>query len=105
MAWHPKKSCGLAGLQNSLLDLQRTFSCLTVIMEAFQLMPWLSTAKPKLYASMLELLCVLCSDEDTAGASLYLLRQHDFFTAQLDLVACSPVPSEVVQLLPNSSYS
>ena len=88
-------ACLYAGLQQSLLDLQRTFSCLTVIMEAFQSMSWLATAKPKLYSSMLQLLCVLASDEATGSATLYLLRQQEFFSFQLDLIACSSLPSEV----------
>lgn len=66
-------------------------------MEAFQTMPWLASAKPKLYSSMLQLLCILASDEATGPATLYLLRQQEFTSSQLDLIACSPLPSEVAK--------
>ena len=64
-------------------------------MEALQSMAWLASAKPKLYSSMLQLLCVLASDEATGPATLYLLRQQEVFLSQLDRIACCPLPSEV----------
>lgn len=84
----------VVGLQRSLLDPQRSYSCLTVIIGAVQA-AGLSIAQPAIYASMLELLCVIAMDPYTGGSLLYLLRQQQIFASQLDLVACSPLPAEV----------
>lgn len=86
----------LVGLQGPFLDPQLTYSCLTVLMEAFKTLAWLPHAKPKLYASMLELFRILAADPYTGPSMLDLLRQTDFFLPQFDTILCSPLPTEVI---------
>lgn len=85
----------VVGLQGPFLDPQLTYSCLTVLMEAFKILPWLPTAKPGLYAKMLELFRIIAADSYTGNPMLDLLRQTDFYIPQLDPILCRALPSEV----------
>lgn len=83
-----------AGVYRSHLEPQRSFTCLSVIIQALDA-EWLPAAKPQLYAHMLELMHILAEDPLTSHSVLSLLRQHAFFSHQLDPVVCSPLPDEV----------
>jgi len=91
---HPSMPSCAAGIHQSHLDPQQSYTCLSVILNALEA-EWLPAAKPQLYAHMLELMHILAEDPLTSPSVLALLRHHAFFAHQLDTILCSQLPDEV----------
>lgn len=83
-----------AGVATSFLEPLRVFSCLTVLIRAVQ-SEALPAAKPQQYESILELFYLLAAAPDSGPPMMHLLRQAAGLSAQLDVVACSPLPLQV----------